>query len=76
VISDGATESRALLSARALARGGIDNNLGGFLEANLARIYDKMVLMRILNIYAEVAAEILFADALGFFDVFGRLLFT
>jgi hypothetical protein len=73
---DSPCEVRGLLSARTLARSGLDNNLGGFLEADLARIDDKMVLMRIRNIHAEVAAEILFADAVGFFDVFGRLLFT
>ena len=35
-----------------------------------------MVLMRIRNIHAEVAADILLTNALGFFDVFGGLLFT
>ena len=72
-------EARAFayaLTARAMARAGLDNDPGGFLEANLARIDDKMVLMRILNVAAEVAADILFADAVGFFDVFRRLLFT
>jgi hypothetical protein len=58
------------------SRGGIDNDLGGFLEANLARIYDKMILMRILNIHAEVATDVLFADTVGFFNVFDSLHFT
>ena len=65
-----------LLSRRALARSSVDNNFGGFLVAHLARVDDKMVLMRIRNIYAEVAADILLTNAVGSFDVFGGLLFT
>jgi hypothetical protein len=59
-----------------VARACIDDYFGGFLVAHLARVDDKMVFMRIRNIYAEVAADILLADAVGSFDVFGRLLFT
>jgi hypothetical protein len=65
-----------LLSRRALARSSVDNNFGGFLVAHLARVDDKMVLMRIRNIFAEVAADILLTNTVGSFDVFGGLLFT
>ena len=64
------------LSRRAVARPRIDDYFGGFLIAEFLRIDDKMIVMRIGDVHAEIAADILLTGAIGFFNVSGRILFT
>ena len=59
-----------------MARPCIDDYFGGFLIAEFPRIDDKMVVMRIGDVHAEIAADILLTGAIGFFNVLGRILFT
>ena len=64
------------LSRRAVARPRIDDYFGGFLIAEFLRIDDKMIVMRIGDVHAEIAADMLLTGAIGFFNVSGRILFT
>jgi hypothetical protein len=45
------------------------DNFCGFLIAEFPRIEDKMVVMRIGDVHAEIAADILLTGAIGFSDV-------
>ena len=61
---------------RAVARPCIDDYFGGFLIAEFPRIDDKMVVMRIGDVDAEIATDILLTGAICFFNILGRILFT